>query len=116
MPVINIKWVGLRNPSTPNTSCQIKSLGPETIDNTDPIIRNLKDNKIGSCLICLYLYKTQAAISAAMDKSRIPPYIIVCDGVKKVSGFSNKWEVTSQLPPAICRIEPTEANPNNTKQ
>jgi hypothetical protein len=90
MPVINIRCVGLRNPSTPNTSCQIKSLGPEVIDNADPIISNLKENEIGSYLSSLYFCKTYTAIIAEMDKRRIPLYIRACEGVKKVSGFSNK--------------------------
>ena len=42
IPVINIRCVGLRNPSIPKVSCQMKSLGPDMIDNTDPIMSNLK--------------------------------------------------------------------------
>jgi hypothetical protein len=90
IPVINNKCVGLRNPSTPNTSCHIKSLGPEIIDNADPIIRNLKERERGSFRISQFLINIQAATTADIDKSNIPPYNKVCEGVKKVSGFNNK--------------------------
>ena len=43
IPVINIRCVGLRNPSTPKVWCQIKSLGPDIIDIIDPIMSNLND-------------------------------------------------------------------------
>lgn len=72
IPVINIRWVGLRNPSTPKVSCQIKSLGPDIIDKADPIMSNLNDMVIPLLFNSIYFINMTHPMIEEIDKMPIP--------------------------------------------